>query len=53
MLTGDDKRTANAIAAKLGMTDVEARLMPEQKLTAIKALKEKYGASCYGWRWCK
>ncbi|TQR21499.1 heavy metal translocating P-type ATPase [Psychrobacillus vulpis] len=44
MLTGDDARTANAIAAKLGMTDVEAGLMPEQKLTAIKALKEKYKA---------
>ena len=43
MLTGDDKRTANAIATKLGMTDVEAGLMPEQKLSAIKALKEKYG----------
>ena len=44
MLTGDDTRTANAIAVKLGMTDVEANLMPEQKLTAIKALKEKYRA---------
>lgn len=43
MLTGDDKRTANAIATKLGMTDVEAGLMPEQKLSAIKALKEEYG----------
>ena len=43
MLTGDDKRTANAIAAQLVMTDVEAGLMPEQKLSAIKALKEKYG----------
>ncbi|PZX03867.1 Cd2+/Zn2+-exporting ATPase [Psychrobacillus insolitus] len=44
MLTGDDERTAKAIASRLGMTDVEAGLMPEQKLTAIKALKEKYGA---------
>ncbi|WP_313891917.1 heavy metal translocating P-type ATPase [Psychrobacillus sp.] len=44
MLTGDDERTATAIAAKLGMTDVEAGLMPEQKLYAIKALKEKYRA---------
>ena len=43
MLTGDDKRTASAIAAKLGMTDVEAGLMPEQKLSAIKALIDKYG----------
>ena len=25
------------------MTDVRAGLMPEQKLTAIKQLKEKYG----------
>lgn len=44
MLTGDDARTAHAIAAKLGIADVEAGLMPEQKLSAIKALKEKYGA---------
>lgn len=44
MLTGDDERTANAIAAKLGMTDVEAGLMPEQKLSAIKTLIGKYGS---------
>ena len=44
MLTGDDKRTANAIAMKLGMTDVEAELMPEQKLSAIRVLKDKYRA---------
>lgn len=43
MLTGDDKRTAKAIATKLGLTNVEAELMPEQKLLAIKALKEEYG----------
>ncbi|ALC87635.1 cadmium transporter [Bacillus sp. FJAT-22090] len=44
MLTGDDERTANAIAVKLGLTDVEAGLMPEQKLLAIKSLKKKYGS---------
>lgn len=44
MLTGDDPNTANAIAAKLGITDVNAGLMPEQKLTAIERLKEEYGA---------
>lgn len=43
MLTGDDKRTAKAIATKLGLTAIEAELMPEQKLLAIKALKEEYG----------
>ncbi len=44
MLTGDDKRTAAAIAKRLGMTDVEAELMPEQKLAAIKLLKNRFGA---------
>lgn len=44
MLTGDDPNTANAIAAQLGITDVKAGLMPDQKLIAIERLKEKYGA---------
>jgi Zn2+/Cd2+-exporting ATPase len=43
MLTGDHKQTAVAIAEKLGMTDVRAGLMPEDKLTAIKQLEEEYG----------
>ena len=37
MLTGDHPETAEAIAADLGMTDVRGGLMPEDKLTAIKA----------------
>ncbi|MER2237697.1 MAG: heavy metal translocating P-type ATPase [Psychrobacillus sp.] len=44
MLTGDDPNTAKAIAAQLGITDVNAGLMPDQKLMAIERLKEKYGA---------
>ena len=43
MLTGDHKQTAEAIADKLGMTDVRAGLMPEDKLTAIKQLEKEYG----------
>ncbi|MHA6259855.1 heavy metal translocating P-type ATPase [Sporosarcina sp. CAU 1771] len=43
MLTGDHPETAQAIANDLGMTDVRGGLMPEDKLTAIKELKEKYG----------
>ena len=41
MLTGDHKQTAEAIAEGLGMTDVRAGLMPEDKLTAIKAIGRK------------
>jgi len=43
MLTGDHQVTAEAIAAELGVTDVRAGLMPEDKLTAIKKLSEQYG----------
>lgn len=43
MLTGDHRVTAQAIAANIGMTDVRASLMPEDKLTAIKELQQKYG----------
>ncbi|MEK5068277.1 heavy metal translocating P-type ATPase [Sporosarcina sp. FSL K6-1508] len=43
MLTGDHQVTAEAIAAELGVTDVRAGLMPEDKLTAIKQLSEQYG----------
>lgn len=43
MLTGDHPGTAEAIAKKLGVTDVRASLMPADKLTAIKELKESYG----------
>ena len=43
MLTGDNARVAAAIAAKAGLTDVRADLMPEDKLTAIRDLVQKFG----------
>lgn len=43
MLTGDDQRTAEAIALQTGVTDVRAGLMPEDKLTAVKELIGDYG----------
>lgn len=43
MLTGDGKRTAEAIARRVNVTDVEAQLMPEDKLTAIQTMKRKFG----------
>lgn len=42
MLTGDDVRTAEAIAKLAGVTDVRAGLMPEDKLTAVKGLIGQY-----------
>lgn len=43
MLTGDDVRTAEAIAKLAGVTDVRAGLMPEDKLEAMKGLMGQYG----------
>ncbi|MTD30616.1 heavy metal translocating P-type ATPase [Planomicrobium sp. YIM 101495] len=42
MLTGDNKGTAEAIGAAVGVRNVYADLMPEQKLDAIKQLKKDY-----------
>lgn len=43
MLTGDNQATAQAIAAKLGVTNVQADLLPQDKLTAVAALQRKFG----------
>jgi len=44
MLTGDNERVAAAIARQVGVSDVRANLMPEDKVTAIRALIAQHGA---------
>lgn len=44
MLTGDSHETARAIAAELGIDDVRAELMPEDKVAAIHDLRRRYGS---------
>ena len=39
MLTGDNRTTAQAVAAKLGITDVEAEVLPEQKGAIVQRLR--------------
>ena len=43
MLTGDNRRVAEAIGRELGVDEVRAELLPEDKVSAIEELKERYG----------
>lgn len=43
MLTGDNRDTAESIAAVTGVDEVRAGLLPEDKVTAIEELVRQYG----------
>lgn len=40
MLTGDNQKVADAVAAEIGITEAWGGLLPEEKVDAIKKLKE-------------
>jgi len=41
MLTGDNQKVADAVAEEIGLTEAWGSLLPEEKVEAIKKLKEK------------
>ena len=41
MLTGDNRTTAEAIARRLGIADVEADVLPDQKSAVVQRLREQ------------
>ncbi len=43
MITGDNQRTADAIARRLGIDEVVAEVLPEGKVTAVRDLKSRHG----------
>jgi len=44
MLTGDSRGTAEAIAAHLGIDDVRAELLPQDKVAAVEELRRTHGS---------
>ena len=42
MLTGDHQNVGDSIAKQIGLTEAKGNLLPEDKVTAIQELKEKY-----------
>lgn len=44
MLTGDAEREAKAVAAAAGVDEVNAKLLPQDKLGALQELRNKYGS---------
>jgi len=43
MLTGDNRRVAEAIARQVGMTELYPDLLPAEKLNAVRALQAEHG----------
>jgi Cd2+/Zn2+-exporting ATPase len=44
MLTGDNNDVAKRIGSQVGVTDIRADLLPQDKLEAIRGLKEEHGS---------
>ncbi|WP_373807569.1 HAD-IC family P-type ATPase, partial [Delftia acidovorans] len=47
MITGDNRRTAEAIARQLGIDEVVAEVLPGGKVDAVKRLKAEHGTLAY------
>jgi Zn2+/Cd2+-exporting ATPase len=48
MLTGDNQRVADAIAAQVGVDEVQADLLPEEKLDTIRELMKSQSVAMIG-----
>lgn len=43
MLTGDAEDSAQTIAAQVGISDVHAKLLPNEKFSALESIRSQYG----------
>ena len=53
LITGDSEMTGKAVASKLGIDEVIANVMPDEKSKIIDKQKEKIWCDRNGRRWCK
>ena len=44
MLTGDAQESADAVAKETGIDEVHAKLLPQDKLSELKKIRESHGA---------
>lgn len=47
MVSGDNRRTAEAIGRRLGIDDVKAEVLPDGKVEVVKALRDDYGTLAF------
>ena len=47
MLTGDAKDSGTAVAQRIGIDEVHAQLLPQDKLEHLQDIRKKYGASMF------
>ena len=47
MLTGDGPDSAQAVAREAGIDEVRAKLLPEEKLSALRGIREHYGPTMF------
>lgn len=47
MLTGDTEENARAVAAAVGIGELHARLLPEEKLERLQTLRQKHGSTMF------
>jgi len=47
MITGDNRHTAAAVAARLGIDDVVAEVLPDGKVQAVRRLQQEHGTLAF------